>query len=293
MSPAASRDLLALCDLRPSDVTRIIERAQGMAKFWSERRMVQSLAGKRIALAVDDGGWRNTTAFDLGIRAMGGVCVHAPLRLGGPETVADIAAHLDNWVDAVVGRTAELATLRALADAAIAAIVNARTRQNHPCEILGDLSFHYHRQGGMGAIKVAVVGPAANILHSWIEAAAVLPLTVVQVFPARWHVPEAAPGHRHFRASTDTGELIDADMVVTDCWPDHADPVELENYQITASLLNRLQPEADFLPCPPVTRGQEVSEDAMEHPACRVFAAKAFLLHAQNAALEWVFKVPG
>ncbi len=31
------------------------------------------------------------------------------------------------------------------------------------------------------------------------------------------------------------------------------------------------------------------SADAMTHPACQVVPAKAFLLHAQNALLEWVF----
>jgi len=44
---------------------------------------------------------------------------------------------------------------------------------------------------------------------------------------------------------------------------------------------------AVFLPCPPVTRGQEVSAGAMLHPRCRVVEAKAWLLHAQNAVLEW------
>jgi ornithine carbamoyltransferase len=63
----------------------------------------------------------------------------------------------------------------------------------------------------------------------------------------------------------------------------------LQHYQITASILDRLDPITEFLPCPPVTRGREVSDDAMLHPICRVVAAKAFLLHAQNAALEWVF----
>jgi ornithine carbamoyltransferase len=27
----------------------------------------------------------------------------------------------------------------------------------------------------------------------------------------------------------------------------------------------------------------------MRHAACRVIEAKAFLMHAQNAAMEWVF----
>jgi len=37
-----------------------------------------------------------------------------------------------------------------------------------------------------------------------------------------------------------------------------------------------------------VTRGQEVTAEAMVHPLCQSRAAKAFLLHAQNALMEWV-----
>ena len=48
------RDLLAISDLCGSDAMAIIERAQDMAAFWRERRMVQGLAGRRIALVVND-----------------------------------------------------------------------------------------------------------------------------------------------------------------------------------------------------------------------------------------------
>jgi ornithine carbamoyltransferase len=40
------------------------------------------------------------------------------------------------------------------------------------------------------------------------------------------------------------------------------------------------------LPCPPVTRGEEVSVDAMEHDACHVYEAKSWLLPAQAALME-------
>jgi hypothetical protein len=43
-----------------------------------------------------------------------------------------------------------------------------------------------------------------------------------------------------------------------------------------------------ILPCTPVARGQKVTTDAMTHPVCQSRAAKAFLLHAQNALLEWI-----
>lgn len=285
------RDLLALSDLRSSDVMAIIERAQDMAGFWSQRRMVQSLAGRRLALVVNDGGWRNTTAFDLGIQAMGGICTHAPLRWDTREDLADLAAYLDNWFDGIVTRAPDLSVVRSLASAARAPVINARTRQNHPCETLGDLAFYLRRHGRIEGLKVAVVSPKSNILGSWIEAAAVLPIDVVQVYPDKWHDHEAAASTSRFRASIDINELADADLIVTDCWPLDGASEELLDYQITAKLLDRLHSKVDFVPCPPVSRGKEVSVDAMMHPACRVIEAKAFMLHAQNAVLEWVFGI--
>jgi ornithine carbamoyltransferase len=283
------RDLLAISDLSASDAMAITERAQDMAAFWRERRMVQSLAGRRIVLVVNDTGWRNTTAFDLGIQSMGGICTHAPLQWDTREDLADLAAYLDNWFDGIVTRAPDLAVLRNLAHAARAPIINARTRQNHPCETLGDLAFHLHRHGRIEGIKVGVVAPISNILGSWIEAAAVLPINVVQICPDRWLDQDAAAATPRFRTSVDVNELADADIIVTDCWPTDGEPGELLDYQITSTLLDRLRPEADFVPCPPVSRGKEVSADAMTHRACRVIEAKAFLLHAQNAVLEWAF----
>jgi len=292
--PASGRDLLALDDLRRIDLEALIARAQGMARNWAARRMPQSLHGKRVALVVDDGGWRNTTAFDLGVQAMGGQCVHAPIQLAGREAVADLAAYLDNWVDAIAIRTPDLAALRSFAAAAAAPVINARTRANHPCETLGDLAFVQHLRGSrrarkVGACKVAAVTPDANILRSWIEAAAVLELDVVQVYPAAWH--GTGGGVARFRASTDMGELADAEIIITDCWPPDGDAAMLLPYQIAAEHLEAARPDAVFLPCPPVTRGQEVTTDAMAHPKCRSVAAKAFLLHAQNAVLEWVLRI--
>ncbi|WP_315780843.1 MULTISPECIES: ornithine carbamoyltransferase [unclassified Bradyrhizobium] len=283
------RDILSLGDLDGSDILGVLARAQELAACWQAREMPQTLAGRRVALVVDDGGWRNTTAFDLGVQSMGGLCVHAPIRLNGTEAVEDLAAYLDNWFDAVVCRTPELEMLYALSHWAQAPVINARTRQNHPCETLGDLAFLWHRRGTIEGLKIAVVSPAANILGSWIEVAQVLPIDVVQVYPARWHAPGESP---RFHVTTDLDALQDADVVITDCWPRDEEAGVLQDYQITAALLDGLRPELEFLPCPPVTRGQEVSADAMRHRACCVVQAKAFLLHAQNAALEWVFDRP-
>jgi ornithine carbamoyltransferase len=251
--------------------------------------MPQSLKGQRAALIVDDGGWRNTAAFDLGVQAMGGTCVHVPISFSvRREVTEDLAGYLDNWFDLLIVRTQELSTLQQLAASASAAVVNARTRSNHPCETLGDLAYVMSKKRSLDGLKVVGVAPDTNILRSWVEASISLPIKVVQVYPAKWHVTEPALLNPNFTASTDMRELLDADVIVTDCWPTGAEQAELAGFQISAALLDRLRPEAMFLPCPPVARDQEVTIDAMEHPLCQSKAGKAFLLHAQNALLEWI-----
>ena len=86
--------------------------------------------------------------------------------------------------------------------------------------------------------------------------------------------------------------LRDADVVYTDCWPHRSSPEDQTHiarqflpYQITAEKLWLAAPDVLFLPCPPVTRGEEVSEDAMAYLGHHIYEAKAYLLHAQNAVL--------
>jgi ornithine carbamoyltransferase len=52
--------------------------------------------------------------------------------------------------------------------------------------------------------------------------------------------------------------------------------------------LTTLSSKGVFLPCPPVTRGQEVSYEVMKSPLCKNFEAKDNLLHIQNAIMEMV-----
>lgn len=286
MPGGSSRDFVHFHDFNVDTILSIIDRAQVLAAAWNDRSMPQSLAGQRVAVIADDGGWRNTTAFDLGVKAMGGLCVQPPVRFNSHETTADLAKYLDNWFDILVVRTRELSTLHELASNAIAPVVNARTRSNHPCETLGDLAYVSGKRGTLEGLKVVGVAPDANILRSWVEASIALPIEVTQAYPADWHIRDIASPR--FTASTDLDALRDADVIITDCWPNGAHDDQLARYRISAALLDKCCRDAIFLPCPPVTRGQEVTADAMGHATCQSTVAKAYLLHAQNALLEWI-----
>ncbi|MBW9078373.1 ornithine carbamoyltransferase [Agrobacterium pusense] len=287
MSFRPGRDFLEFHNLSADAIFSIIDRACALAEDWLQGTMPQTLKGKRVGLIVDDTGWRNTAAFDLGIQAMGGTCVTVPINFNGREEIADLAGYLDNWFDLLIIRTKELSTLRALAADMRAPVINARTKFNHPCETLGDLAYVKSLRGQTAGLKIVGVAPDANILRSWVEASISLPIQVTQVYPDQWHVTDAALINPNFRASTDMDELLDADVVITDSWPSHANH-HLADYRISASLLDRMRSDVIFLPCPPVSRGQEVTADAMAHPACQSRSAKAFLLHAQNALMEFL-----
>ncbi|HVQ67976.1 MAG TPA: ornithine carbamoyltransferase [Bradyrhizobium sp.] len=288
MRMESSKDFLEFHGLPKEIILSLIGRAQSLATAWDHRSMPQSLSGKRVALIADDSGWRNTTAFDLGVQAMGGICVQSPIRFNASEATADLAGYLDNWFDILVVRTKELSALKELASIARAAVVNARTRSNHPCETLGDLAYIQSKRGTLEGMKVVGVAPDANIFRSWVEASISMPIQVRQVYPENWHVGDASLLGPNFAASTDLKELLDADVIVTDSWPTEANEEQMLEYQISTSVLEKCHPDVIFLPCPPVSRGKEVAADAMRHPACQSAAAKAYLLHAQNALLEWI-----
>jgi len=268
----SARNFLQFHDVPEAGLRSIIARAGELAKAWDERVMPQSLAGKRVALIADDGGWRNTTAFDLGAQAMGGICAHVPISFNTSEETGDLAGYLGNWFDILVIRTKALATLKAVAAASPVPVINARTRSNHPCETLGDLAYIKSRRGSIDGLKVVGVAADANILRSWVEAS----IEVIQIYPERWHVRDGELLTGRFRAGTDMGELLDADVIVTDSWLGDAAGEALASYRIGTDVLDRLREDAIFLPCPPVTRGRDVTGEAMSIRFVKAVPRKPF-----------------
>src|SRR5262245_45650964 len=177
-------------------------------------------------------------------------------------------------------------------------VINARTNHNHPCEIVGDLQYIRRERGSLDALNVAFVGEASNLCMSWFEAATRLPISVTQIAPRGYEIDSKVLSQMQ-RAARGTLSVCNdlqsqigrhTDVIYTDCWPKTGGDVAATflPYQIDNAVLDKMNVDGFFLPCPPVTRGQEVSHDAMKSPLCQNYAAKAFLLHAQNAIMEFL-----
>jgi ornithine carbamoyltransferase len=220
------KHFLSFFDLPADELRNLIERAVELKSAFDARMLRQLLQGKRIAAISDAEGFRNRVAFELGARLLGADLVEVPYSFGRREEATDMARYLSNWFDAIVVRTADHAALEVFADAAKVLVINARTRHNHPCEILGDLAYVHAVRGNIEGLRVVYVGQASNMCHSWLEAAATLPIRVTHVVPPRfeadavlWHDLASGAAGR-LRVSHDLeASLKDADLVYTDTWP--------------------------------------------------------------------------
>jgi ornithine carbamoyltransferase len=289
-------DFLSLADLSTADILALLDLAD---RFKARRRsggLPQPLAERHIALLFEGRGFRTRATFALGIHQLGGFGVDLPVDLYGREPIADIAGYLDNWIDALVVRTARHEAVVELARWAAAPVVNAMTDREHPCEVLADAQTLRERLGGFAGQKIAFVGGLTNICRSWFHLAARLPIQFVFVCPAGEEIDaetlafaeRASPGTIAVTHDVQAG-VRGAAAICTDAWPRAGDDVERARrfapYQVTPAVLALARPDVVLLPCPPVTRGEEVSADALASAAFAGYAGKENLLYTQQAIL--------
>lgn len=296
------KNFISLLDVSTDELTYILNRADYLEKSWKMNDMPQILKDTQVGLWFYGQGFRNRLAFEIGARAMGASVSYIPGELGVNEPLEDIGHYLDNWFSIIAVRSKSHSDLEKLVETTSCSVINARTDFSHPCEIMGDLQFLRKHRSSLDGLSLVFVGEVTNLCMSWFEAAVKLPINVTQVAPEGYKagsdvlkkLNENAKGSITVSSELEP-HIKKADVIYTDCWPRVASADEAAKiksafipYQITARVLSGLNDKAVFLPCPPVTRGEEVSNDAMLSPFCKNHEAKQYLLHSQNAILEYI-----
>ncbi|MEL6521189.1 MAG: ornithine carbamoyltransferase, partial [Pseudomonadota bacterium] len=107
------------------------------------------LTDHMVALIFEKPSTRTRVSFDVGVRQMGGqtlVLSGTEMQLGHGESIADTARVLSRYVDLIMIRTFEDASLQELAEHATVPVINGLTDRSHPCQIMADiLTFEEHR----------------------------------------------------------------------------------------------------------------------------------------------------
>ncbi|MBN1284609.1 MAG: ornithine carbamoyltransferase [Anaerolineae bacterium] len=288
-------DFLSLADLSTADILGLLDLADELKRRHCAGEVYRLLAGRSVGLVFPSGSIRTRATFETGIFQLGAQGVHLPVDFDGKEPVADIARYLSCWLDALVVRTARHDDLLELARYADIPVINAMTRRCHPCEVLADAQTLRERKGDFAGLKLAFVGAGTNVCASWFNFAARVPLNLTLVCPPGYEID----GDVLDLARRDAkGEIVvthdpreglrGADVVCTDAWP----RIDAETkrrvfgpYQVNRAAMALAKPGALLMPCPPVTRGEEVTAEVMESEQFAGFRAKTNLLHTHKAIM--------
>jgi ornithine carbamoyltransferase len=223
------------------------------------------------------------------------------MQLGHGETIADTARVLSRYVDMIMIRTFEEATLLEMAEYASVPVINGLTNRTHPCQIMADiLTFEEHR-GSIQGKRVVWTGDGNNVCASFIHAAGQFGFDFVfsgpvSLDPEAEFIEKARAKGVKIEMQRDVQEAVrGADLLVTDTWISMHDSQtarerrhnQLRPYQVDDALMAQAKPDALFMHCLPAHRNEEVTSSVMDGPNSIVFDEAENRLHAQKAIMRW------
>lgn len=299
----ASRDLVSICDLSPSEVEAVLDLTALLKARPADFR--GALAGKQIVLFFEKPSLRTRLTFEAGINSLGGNSFfvdQTASRLGVRESLSDVAHNLERWIDGIVLRTFEHATVTGMAEHASIPVINALSDFEHPCQALADMFTVQEKFGDLRDVKIAYVGDGNNVAHSLMLAAASLGSHIAVGTP-KGYEPDATVTAKAREIAAATGATVSitndaaeaaegAHAIYTDVWASMGQEDETEErrrifaaFQVNDALFAKTVPGAIFMHCLPAHRGDEVTASVIDSPASVVFDQAENRLHIQKAVL--------
>lgn len=296
-----------------ADLRAMIDQARRMkdARHGKPKGMPDAetpLAGRMIALIFEKPSTRTRVSFDVGARQMGAqtmILSGKEMQLGHGESIADTARVLSRYVDLIMLRTFEEATLHEMAEHATVPVINGLTDASHPCQIMADIVTYEEHRGAIAGRKFVWSGDGNNVCTSWLHAAGQFG------FDLTFTGPETLdPNPRAVEFARARGSKVEitrdplvaargADAIVTDTWVSMHDPEsarerrhnQLRPYQVNAEMMAQGKADALFMHCLPAHRNEEASSEVMDGPQSVIFDESENRLHAQKAILRYCLGV--
>ena len=247
---------------------------------------------------------RTRVSFDIAMRQLGGTALildSGTSQLGRGESIADTARVLSRMVDAIMIRTDDHAKALEMARHATVPVINGLTDRSHPCQIVADLLTMIEHDKALPGLELAWLGDGNNVLHSILEAAALMKFNV-RIGAPKGYEPEpefvemARAGGAQVTLTQDADKAVaGADIVVTDTWVSmgqehvHNKLAAMAPFQVSNRLMGLAKPDTKFLHCLPAHVGEEVTEDVFESDQSVVFDEAENRIHAQKSVLLWCF----
>lgn len=216
--------------------------------------------------------------------------------LGTRETPEDVGRVLERYLDLIGMRVFDHSDLDQLAAAVSVPVINLLSDREHPCQAVADLqTLAEHRE--LDGLELAYVGDGNNTCNSLLLAAAMSGVSIRIATPPGYepdsHLVATARLRGVVLLTNDPAEAVSgADAVYTDVWASMGQEEEAAErrrvfapYRVDGDLFELAKPDAIFLHCLPAHRGEEVTDEVIEHPRSRVFDQAENRLHSFKAIL--------
>lgn len=304
-SARGAKDLLDVAALPRPLVEALLELAATLKAKQRAGMPHRLLRGKTLGLLFQKPSTRTRVSFEAGMNQLGGHALSLPMgdiQLSRGETVADTARVLSRYLDGIVVRTYDHATVEEWAREAAMPVINGLTDHSHPCQALSDLLTIQEHKGRLKGLTIAYVGDGNNVANSLIEAAAKMGMRIAVGCPAGYQ-PDQHVVDRARLEGERTGAVIEvtdnphlavkeADVVYTDVWISMGREREqarrlkaLSPYQLNGRLLQRARHDAIVMHCLPAHRGEEITAEVLDGPQSVVIDQAENRLHMQKAIL--------
>jgi ornithine carbamoyltransferase len=292
MEGLQGRDFLRISDWGGEELLAVLDLADRLKD--ERKRYVDEplLPGRSFGLLLEKPSLRTRVSFELAAYQLGGHAVHLTgpeVGLGQREPIRDMSYVMSRFLDAIIIRTFEQATVEELAEHAYIPVVNGLTDEFHPCQALADVMTIRERLGGFEGVQVAWLGDGNNVCASLSEICSKLAMGFVAASPEGYELP----GLETLRDPRET--VRGANVVVTDAWTSMGQEDEAEHrrrdfdgFQIDTELLALADPEAIVLHCLPAHIGEEITADVLYGPQSAAWDEAENRLHSEKALLALI-----
>jgi ornithine carbamoyltransferase len=306
ISAAIMKHFLNLIDLTRDELNLLLNNAARHKAAQSKGECPRILAGRVVALIFEKPSLRTRVSFESGVAQLGGTSLYLPgneVGLGWRETLADFARTISHYVDLLVLRVYQHATLEGLARHATIPIINGLSDWSHPCQGLADLLTVRELFGSEKGCTVAFVGDGNNVARSLAVGCGKLGMNFILACPEGYGFDEKFKADYCRRVSPHFPKEVHnpavavkkADVIYTDVWTSMGQEAEREErlrrfagFQVNSKLLAKAPKHVKVLHCLPAHRGEEITDEVLDGPACAAFQQAANRLPAQKAIMEWL-----
>jgi len=296
------KHFLQFKDFSRAEFDHLFARSRWIKTQFKAYRKYWPLCDRTLVMIFEKASTRTRLSFEAGMQQLGGSAIYLNSRdsqLQRGESVEDAAQVISRMSDVVMIRTFEQAIIERFAAHSRVPVINGLTNEYHPCQILADIFTFIEHRGPIQGKTVAWIGDSNNVCNTWLQAAEVLDFKIQVSTPPGYEVGAGRAGLHgtgHFEQFSDPMDAArEADLVTTDVWTSMGFEAENEerrrdfaDWQVDSEMMRIARPEALFMHCLPVHRGEEVSAAVIDGPQSVIWDEAENRMHTQKALLEYL-----